>query len=217
MMRQDPLGCAFHTCETGVVHEVRLATDDDAVEVGRVLAEGFSDDPVMTWVFADPNGREKLDVFFGFLAREAFIPLGATYVAPGSNVVWTPPGAPDWPSERGERFNALLEGVCSAVDLERLGILGAAMREHHPEGELWYLSAVATVIESRGQGRGTALLGASLERVDSARLPAYLESTNPRNVSLYERHGFRTTGVVQLPGGPSLTTMWRDAATRDHS
>jgi ribosomal protein S18 acetylase RimI-like enzyme len=199
------------------VHDVRLADSDDAVEVGRILAEGFSDDPVMTWVFADPNGREKLDTFFGFLAREAFIPLGATYVVPGSAAVWTPPGAPDWPSERGERFKMLLEGVCTAIDLERLGILGATMREHHPEGEHWYLSAVATAIDSRGRGLGTALLGVSLERVDTAGLPAYLESTNPRNVSLYERHGFRVTGVVELPGGPSLTTMWRDAVTRDHS
>lgn len=40
--------------------------------------------------------------------------------------------------------------------------------------------------------------------------PAYLESTNPRNVSLYERHGFAVTGSIDLPGGPSLSAMWRD-------
>ena len=34
--------------------------------------------------------------------------------------------------------------------------------------------------------------------------------TNPRNIGLYERHGFRVTRVLDLPGGaPTATAMWR--------
>jgi GNAT superfamily N-acetyltransferase len=192
------------------VTEVRIAGPEDAAEVGRVLADGFAEDPVMGWVFNEPDRGRKLKVFFGFVAREALVPLGATYVLPGACASWTPPGTPEWSEDRSQRFNQSMSRACTAADMERLGILGAGMEEHHPAGELWYLGSIATVAEARGRGLGSALLHASLQPVDADGLPAYLESTNPRNTTLYERHGFRATGTVELPGGPPLTTMWRE-------
>jgi len=42
-------------------------------------------------------------------------------------------------------------------------------------------------------------------------LPAYLESSNPRNLTFYERHGFRRMPLFPLPDGcPVITPMWRD-------
>ena len=41
--------------------------------------------------------------------------------------------------------------------------------------------------------------------------PAYLESSNPRNMSLYERHGFETVTKIQFGEGPALHTMYREA------
>jgi GNAT superfamily N-acetyltransferase len=190
---------------------VRVASHEDADEVGRVLADGFSTDPVMMWVFAEPDRDRKLGVTFGFLAREALVPLGATYVLPGCCAAWTPPGTPPWPDERGERFGELLREVCTEAEIERLGHLGAATEACHPDVDHWYLGAIATVVAERGKGLGSAILAHSLQHVDAAGLPAYLESTNPRNLPLYERHGFRSTGTIELPDGPSLTTMWRDA------
>jgi GNAT superfamily N-acetyltransferase len=199
---------------TRVVQDVRLAGAGDAVEVGRVMAEGFVDDPVMTWVFREPARESKLRAVFGFLAREALVPLGATYLLPGSCASWTPPDTPPWPPERGQRFADEVSGVCSSEDLERLGVLDAATEAAHPAGRYWYLGAIATVPASRNRGLGSVLLEQTLRIVDDAALPAYLESTNPRNVSLYERAGFVRTGVIDLPDGPSLTTMWRDPRER---
>ncbi|MCA1842503.1 MAG: GNAT family N-acetyltransferase, partial [Actinobacteria bacterium] len=132
-----------------------------------------------------------------------------TYLLPGSCAAWTPPDPPPWPPERGERFGAVLETVCTADDLARLGVLDTAVQEHHPPEPLWYLGVIATVPSAQGQGLGSALLRQSLAVVDEAQLPAYLESTNPRNVALYQRHGFMTTGLIELPNGPTLTKMWR--------
>lgn len=196
-----------------MVGVVRIAGSSDAVTVGRVFAAGFGDDPVMGWVFAEPGRAAKLSAFFGFVAPEAFIPMGATYLLPGSVATWTPPGTPEWPEERGRRFDEMFSTVATDDDRERLGILGALVEEHHPRDELWYLSAIATVPESRGKGLASQLLAESLRRVDLAGLPAYLESTNPRNVPLYERHGFRVRELIELPAGPTLTTMWRDPAS----
>ena len=41
-------------------------------------------------------------------------------------------------------------------------------------------------------------------------MPAYLESSNPRNISLYLRHGFVDTGEITAADGPSLIPMWRE-------
>ena len=55
------------------------------------------------------------------------------------------------------------------------------------------------------------LLEPGLARADAEGLPCYLESSNPLNVGLYERHGFEVTREHHLPDGPLLTYMWRRA------
>ncbi len=191
--------------------EVRIAVQADAEVVGRTLAAGFGDDPVLCWVFEEPGRADKLEVMFAFMAREALVPLGATYLTDGSSAAWTPPGSPPWPDDRGIRFITELAGVAGQGDLERLGVLDDTMQAHHPEAPHWYLGLIGTEPARRGNGLGTALMSTALASVDADHLPAYLESTNPRNISLYERHGFEVTGSIELPGGPSLTPMWRDA------
>ena len=192
---------------------IRLAVgSDDAAAAGRVLGAGFADDPVMTWVFAD-GGPAATAALFSFLADEVYAPLGATFVSgDGGAIAWTPPDPEPWPDERGARLGAALDGVASGADVERLGVLSSVMDEHHPSERHWYLSAVAVDPARRGEGIGTSLLDGSLSVADDDALPAYLESTNPRNVPLYERFGFVVTRELHLPdGGPPLIAMWRDA------
>lgn len=191
--------------------EPTIATATEADEVGRILGEGFGTDPVMTWVFRDPGLADKLRTFFTFIAREAIVPLGATWLVPGGCACWTPPDSPEWPQEREHRFGELLGQIAAPDELSRLGALDAAMRAHHPAERHWYLGDLAATPAVRGTGVGTALLRASLRRVDADGLPAYLESSNPRNLTLYERHGFVRTGTtIDLPDGPSLIPMRRD-------
>ena len=61
----------------------------------------------------------------------------------------------------------------------------------------------------RGKGFGNALMRSRLDRCDAEHAPAYLESSNVRNVPFYERHGFEVTAEVQLPDGPIMRPMWR--------
>ena len=62
-----------------------------------------------------------------------------------------------------------------------------------------------------GQGLGATLMKHALTIVDEAGLPAYLESSNPRNISLYERHGFEVMGEIRTKGSPVMTPMIRAA------
>jgi ribosomal protein S18 acetylase RimI-like enzyme len=193
------------------VESVRLAKPEDAAEVGRVFAAGFREDPVMCWVFSEPDRDRKIATMFGFLAAEALVPLGATYMLAGSCAGWTPPDTPEWPPERGERFAGLMAEVATDADMERLGVFGATSHRLRPTTSHWYLSVIATDDSMRGQGLGSSLLTATLRMVDRERTAAYLESTNPRNVSLYLRHGFVVVEQARLPDGPVVTGMWRDS------
>jgi hypothetical protein len=49
----------------------------------------------------------------------------------------------------------------------------------------------------------------TLRGCDQARLPAYLEATSPRNVSLYERLGFVILDELRLASSPPLILMRR--------
>ena len=62
---------------------------------------------------------------------------------------------------------------------------------------------------SQGRGYGSALLRYALEQIDRTGAPAYLESSNPRNVPLYERHGFKILGRVQAGSSPTVVPMLR--------
>ena len=50
----------------------------------------------------------------------------------------------------------------------------------------------------QGQGLGAALLTHTLKQCDEGGHVACLESGNPRNLSLYERHGFEAIGEIRI-------------------
>jgi GNAT superfamily N-acetyltransferase len=85
------------------------------------------------------------------------------------------------------------------------------MQRKHPRSPPhWYLSLLGTDPDARGHGFGSAALQPVLDRCDSDGTGIYLESSKPRNIGFYERLGFRTTGELQLPGGPKMWPMWRE-------
>jgi ribosomal protein S18 acetylase RimI-like enzyme len=85
------------------------------------------------------------------------------------------------------------------------------MAKAHPSYPYWYLPWFGVDASRQGSGLGGQLLANCLAVVDAAHLPAYLESTNPRNVPFYERHGFEVTGTAQAGSSPSIVLMARPA------
>ena len=62
----------------------------------------------------------------------------------------------------------------------------------------------------QGRGLGSALMKHTLALCDAEGALAYLESSNPRNVPLYERHGFEVVGEIR-PADIPLTGEARTA------
>ena len=82
--------------------------------------------------------------------------------------------------------------------------------ENKPK-DVWYLEYLGVDPFKQSMGLGSALLKSSLEKIDLLHEPAYLESSNPRNMSLYERNGFQTVKKFQFGAGPPIHTMYREA------
>ena len=61
----------------------------------------------------------------------------------------------------------------------------------------------------QGRGYGSALMAHALVPCDRENRPAYLESTNPRNIPLYQRHGFELLGTIQVGSYPPVFPMLR--------
>ena len=65
----------------------------------------------------------------------------------------------------------------------------------------------------QGKGLGGALLRHATDICDRDGALAYLESSNLRNVPLYERHGFEVLGTIQAGQSPTIAAR----PTRKHS
>ena len=69
----------------------------------------------------------------------------------------------------------------------------------HPWEAYWHLPLIGVDPVHQGKGIGSALLSVVLNVCDSRKVSAYLEATSPRNVPLYERHGFEAVGSGLSP------------------
>lgn len=187
--------------------DVRSASESDQPAVIGVITLAFSGDPMARWAFPDPATYlaampEVARAFGGngFAHGTAHLVDGGLAAA-----MWLPPGVhPD-----SDRLAALTE---EHVPEERLGDMMQVfeqMEAYHPADPCWYLPLIGVDPACQGRGFGSALLRYALDRCDREGSPAYLESSNPRNVPLYQRHGFEIMGTIQVGTSPTLVPMLR--------
>lgn len=195
--------------------EARVASAADLPAVAETLARAFYADPVWSWAFADPERRlEQLRAVWGLVA-EAALGYESVWLTGdcASVAIWIPPGRPELGPEDEERLDALLDELPGGT-AGRVRETFARFDAAHPNDEPhYYLSLLATHPDHSGQGLGMGLLAETLARIDGARMPAFLESSNPLNTPRYERLGFSICGKFTLSAdAPEVTQMWRDPA-----
>lgn len=186
---------------------VRSASRDEESAVSAVIALAFATDPMARWSLADAQTylavMPDLIRAFGAAAYDS----DSAYVADdfGGAALWLPPGVePDIETlERLIRTNA---NPAIRSDVEAIF---DAMGRYHPEDPHWYLPLIGADPTRQGQGIGSALMHHALARCDRDGFAAYLESSNPRNIPLYQRHGFEILGTIQVGSSPVLTPMLR--------
>ena len=180
------------------------AERDNAVAV-VVLA--FGSDPVARWAYPEPHDYlGHFPAFVRAFGGNAF-EHGAGYYAEGfaGAALWLPPDA----HPREEEMGALMEQTISGERRQEVFALMEQMGGYHPAEPHWYLPLIGVDPVRQGQGYGSALMAHALVPCDREGRLAYLESTNPRNIPLYQRHGFEILGTIQVGSSPPVVPMLR--------
>ncbi|MGN6493704.1 MAG: GNAT family N-acetyltransferase [Agriterribacter sp.] len=189
--------------------KIRIAQALDEAGAISALTLAFSVDPMVRWSLPDPV--KYLAVFpsiaraFGgstFEKKTAYVTEGFTGAA-----LWLPPSAASDEASLKRLFD---ENVENGVKRDLPGIF-EQMEKFRPRQPHWYLPMIGVDPASQGKGVGSALMAEALKAVDRDGLIAYLESSNPKNISLYQRHGFEVIGEIQSGSSPVLRPMLRKA------
>jgi len=189
------------------VIEPRKAEVSERNTVLNTLMLAFSGDPCMRFMLDTPDSFLGGFPTFANAMGGAALEHGSAWLADGGGAaaLWLPPGVT---SDRDTMLGVLGERV-NPEKLPTLGEVGEAIAAYHPEAPHWYLAMIGVDPARQGQGLGSAILKASVRRCDEDGVIAYLESSNPKNVPLYERYGFEVMGFVQPGDFPGLYPMIR--------
>lgn len=187
--------------------DIVTAKPVDAPRVLDTLTLAFASDPPNRWLFPDAHDYVRnFPKFVQGLGGAAFANGTAFMTSDCSGaILWLAPNV-------GPDEEALSRLIKEDVAPDKQADLAAAIDEmgrYHPQEPHWYLPFIGVDPARQGAGIGAALLRPILARCDEASLPAYLESSNPRNRPLYQRHGFEVLGEIKAGSCPPVTPMFR--------
>jgi GNAT superfamily N-acetyltransferase len=183
------------------------ATAADEAPIIDVLVRANWADPAARWVW--PDSQQFLLHFPSFVRAfggRAFA-HGSAYYVDGyvGAALWLPPNV--HPDE--EMLIALLQRTVSEQIQKDFFPVLEKMGRYHPSEPHWYLPLMGVDPSQQSKGFGSALLQHILLQFDRHNNLAYLESSNPRNIPFYKRHGFELLGSIQIGTSPSIAPMLR--------
>jgi GNAT superfamily N-acetyltransferase len=178
-----------------------------AERIFGVLTVAFAADPAARWLF--PEAEQFLRHFPAF-ARAlggAALTHGTAFTTRDYAAVtlWL---APDVGPDEEALDNLIEENVAPEKKADMAAVIEQMVR-YHPTEPHWYLPFIGVEPGRQNNGLGAALLQAQLATCDAAGLPAYLESSNPKNQALYERHGFEAIAQIKVGECPPIVPMFR--------
>lgn len=175
--------------------------------IAAVLTLAFAADPVNRWMLPAPADHLG---FFGLvvdvMGKDAFAGRTALMLDDGSAAaLWLRPGATiDWSGF------APMEEIPRTPERKSEGdAFWEQVGSFHPDAPHWYLPLTGVDPARQNRGLGAILMKTMCARFDAEGALAYLESSNPRNIGFYERHGFEALGRVQVSSSPVMTPMLR--------
>lgn len=180
--------------------------------IGKIIADGFADDPVNLWAF---QSTEAMEPVFTTMAQHLYLKNGFGHVNTAGNAgaLWLPPDVPKQFSFLADAKmgsvifrNGGLEAVKNSLQIDRF------LKKKKPLAPHYYLFAISVHPSLQGKGVGSQLMKEALKQVDTAQMPAYLESSKPDNFPFYQKHGFEVMEeVTPGTGAPPMWLMWRES------
>lgn len=179
-----------------------------------ILARSFVDDPMFDLIFPQWDTRlQALTAFFRPFVIDG-LRRGEVWLAPADQgaCVWYPSDVPLF----CDAFEAVIdEAIATTTHFD--GPAAAARLEHlvnqvsayEPTVLRYEILWIGLVPEARGQGLGGQLLQPAIAAADAQQVGSYLVSSNHRNLSFYQRHGFQKTATIAISPTYAMTGMGR--------
>jgi ribosomal protein S18 acetylase RimI-like enzyme len=195
--------------------DVRPLTRADLRAATEILATSFAKDPMIATMMPSEalRARSLPLAMRGQLIQS--IHLGGAWGAyEGEQLLGVAVTRPfDAKVGLGTRLRTLPSYVGAALTnaphLPRMVSESSRATAHHPIDPHVYVELVGVHPAAQGKGIGSTLLDHVFESADAAGHPVYLETSNPRNLPLYERLGFRPIDSYESRGNTSWN-LWRD-------
>jgi len=186
---------------------IHTATLSDKEHIIDTLVLAFSADPVERWLYPDPHAYlTNFPIFLTAFTAKTFESEKACYVnGYAGAALWLPPNV----HLDDEAITAALEQTLDKQRQPDVFALLEQMSHYHPHEPHWYLAVIGVDAARQGFGLGSMLVQRTLASCDKDQVPAYLESTNPKNIPFYERHGFELLGTIQAGASPPMFPMLR--------
>jgi ribosomal protein S18 acetylase RimI-like enzyme len=188
--------------------EVRSASAGEEPQAVATIVAAFVTDPIARYALATPHDYlhefpAQVQAFAGGSLAHGTADVAAGF---GGVALWLPPGV----AADGEALAREFQRTAKAEHLADLLATFEQMGRYHPKKPHWYLPMIGVEPNAQGAGLGGALMRHAVARCDAQGAVAYLESSNPRNISLYQRHGFEVLGEIQVGGAPPVIPMIRE-------
>ena len=188
---------------------VNETTPAEAERAVAVIVLAFATDPAARWTYPEPaQYLEYFPAVVRAFGGRAFTQGTGFHVDDFAGAaLWLPPGV----GLDEEAMAAIMERSMPAERQPEMAAVFEQMGGYHPSEPHWYLPLIGVDPACQGKGLGSTLLQHTLARCDREHVPAYLESSNPANISLYRRHGFVELGTIQQGSSPPIVPMLRAA------
>ena len=189
---------------TSAVYPIDPASAEAAF---AVIVLAFAADPAARWSWPRPEDYlRNMPLLARTFGGKSFTLGTADAIDDLAGVaLWLPPGV----ASDKEALGALFECTAPAAIQQDLAGVFEQMASFHPHEPHWYLPLIGVDPARQGQQLGDKLMAHALARCDADRLPAYLESSNPRNLGFYQRHGFEMLGKIHVGSSPTIVPMLR--------
>jgi len=191
---------------------IRLPRADTA-QACEMLSRAFFHDAKMAHLMPEIAARKdrsrhlfEFELRYGMLYGNVYM----TSPAVEGVAVWLPSDKAEVTLWRAFRAGGMgLQRHLGKESMDRLMAFSTAIddlhKKHLPSPHC-YLFFIGVDPSYQGQGYAGRLLRPMLNRLDTNKIPCYLNTQNEKNIGLYEHFGFRVIDQLTLPGTDILHT-----------
>jgi ribosomal protein S18 acetylase RimI-like enzyme len=188
---------------------IRKLEASQLAKAKETLVKAFYDDPNLKYLIRDENRRPILAGYSLEGALRQGLAFGEVYTSEDLDgiAIWLSPGKKPTliKSIRAGLLSTGLKTLSSLgwAGLKRYaGVTGCVLKLHKRvmPGPHWYLSIIGVNPSAQGKGLGVELMKPILAKAEEQGVPCYLETSNQKSISFYQKQGFEIAEEVVVPG-----------------